>query len=74
MSPEVKKIFDYTLSILIVCSLIIGLAWVMMSTAAMPDVYVSNSTGECVEVINYDEKFDYTCENLPEKYNHVWVK
>lgn len=74
MNPEVKKIFDYTLSILIVCALIIGLAWAMMSTAAMPDVHVSHSTGECVKVINYDERFDYTCDNLPEKYNHVWVK
>lgn len=74
MNPEVKKIFDYTLSILIVCSLIIGLAWAMTSIAQMPDVHVSNSTGECVKVINYDERFDYTCENLPKKYNHVWVK
>ena len=74
MNPEVKKIFDYTLSILIVCSLIVGLAWAMTSAAQMPDVHVSHSTGECVKVINYDERFDYTCENLPEKYNHVWVK
>ena len=74
MNPQLKKIFDYTLSILIVCGLIIGLAWAMTSVAQMPDVYVSNSTGECVKVINYDERFDYTCENLPEKYNRVWVK
>lgn len=74
MNPEFKKIFDYTLSVLIVCSLIIGIAWAMSSAAHMPDVHVSHSTGECVKVINYDERFDYTCENLPEKYNHVWVK
>jgi len=74
MTDELKKIVDYTISIIIVCSLIIGLAWAMTSAAQMPDVYVSHSTGECVKVINYDERFDYTCENLPEKYNHVWVK
>jgi hypothetical protein len=40
----------------------------------MPDVHVSNMTGECVKVINYAENDSYTCEVLPTKYNHVWVK
>jgi len=40
----------------------------------MPDVHVSNSTGECVKVINYAEDDEYTCNVLPSKYNHVWVK
>jgi len=40
----------------------------------MPDVHMSNSTGECVEVINYHPDDAYTCDNLPERYNHVWVK
>jgi len=40
----------------------------------IPDVHVSNSTNECVEVINYHENDSYTCENLPSKYNKVWVK
>ena len=44
------------------------------SVVNMPDVHVSNSTGECVKVINYDDRFDYTCQTLPEKYNHVWVQ
>ena len=38
----------------------------------MPDVYFSYSTNECVKVINYGK--DYTCENLPEKFNHIWVQ
>ena len=46
----------------------------LMSVIDMPDVHVSNSTGECVEVINYHPDDAYTCDNLPEKYNHVWVK
>lgn len=46
----------------------------LVSAMNMPDVYVSHSTNECVEVINYDSRFDYTCENLPDKYNHVWVE
>tara|TARA_A100001015_G_scaffold320503_1_gene447114 strand:+ start:2245 stop:2475 length:231 start_codon:yes stop_codon:yes gene_type:complete len=44
------------------------------SVAKIPDVHISNSTGECVKVINYDERFDYNCENYPSKYNHIWVK
>jgi hypothetical protein len=33
---------------------------------------VSYSTGECVSVINYGDT-DYSCENQPQKYNHIWV-
>jgi len=40
----------------------------------IPDVHTSNSTGECVTVINYDEDDQFSCENLPPKYNHVWVQ
>ena len=40
----------------------------------IPDVHVSNGTGECVKVINYAEDDEYTCDVLPRKYNHVWVK
>jgi len=40
----------------------------------MPTVESSNATGECVEVINYAEGDDYDCDNLPERYNHRWVR
>lgn len=40
----------------------------------IPEVQMSHSTGECVKVINYKESDNYTCENLPSRYNHVWVK
>lgn len=39
-----------------------------------PDVHTSNSTGECVRVLNYVEDHKFTCEDLPSKYNKVWVK
>ena len=39
-----------------------------------PDVHVSHSTGECVRVLNYVEDHKFTCEDLPSKYNNVWVK
>lgn len=38
---------------------------------SIPDVVVSYSTGNCVEVINYADT-NYSCENMPTKYNHVW--
>jgi len=40
----------------------------------MPDVHVSHSTGKCVEVLNYAEGDRYSCDNLPSKYNRVWVQ
>ena len=46
---------------------------------SMPEVYKSYSTNECVKVENYPGVFfntdsNYSCENLPEKYDHVWTK
>ena len=40
----------------------------------MPDVHFSNSTQQCVGVVNYAPNDDYSWENLPEIYNHVWAK
>jgi len=44
----------------------------------IPDVVVSYSTNECVEVVNYGSilfgETDYSCENMPERYNHFWVQ
>ena len=45
----------------------------LLNATSIPDVHVSHSTGQCVKVINYEET-DYTCDNLPSKYNHVWVQ
>lgn len=69
-----NAIYD-TISVLIIITLIGGLTLAMIfNSLGMPDVHISHSTGECVEVINYDERFNYTCENYPEKYNHIWVE
>jgi hypothetical protein len=44
---------------------------------SMPDVFVSYATKECQSVINYEGFFFgkelYSCENLPEKFNHIWT-
>jgi len=39
----------------------------------MPDVHFSYSTGNCVKVVNYTDE-EFSCENYPVKYNHVWVE
>ena len=44
---------------------------------ALPDVLVSYQTNTCVDVITYQGAFfdslGYSCENMPAKYNHIWV-
>ena len=58
---------------LLIIFMIIGLAvsalWMVNNLYA--DVYVSQSTNECVKVYSNS---NYTCDNLPKNYNHVWVK
>lgn len=44
------------------------------SALSIPDVHFSYSTDACVTVLNYAEGDNYSCENLPSKFNHVWVK
>lgn len=45
---------------------------------SIPSVHVSYETQNCVSVENYPSIFfgtsNYSCENMPEKFNHVWVK
>ena len=50
------------------------LCWLLLSSMAMPDVWFSYSTDECVKVVNYVEGDNYSCENMPSKFNHVWVE
>jgi len=45
-----------------------------LSAMALPDVWFSHSTGDCVKVLNYNEGDNYSCENLPNRFYHVWVK
>ena len=69
-----KTIYD-TISYAIVFGMLGTIAYFMMDDAMnIPDVHKSNSTGECVEVINWDPEDNYTCEELPSKYNLIWVK
>ena len=40
----------------------------------IPEVQMSHSTGECMKVVNFSESDKFTCDDLPSRYNHVWVK
>ena len=57
---------------------VFGLFVAMDYSLSLPDVHVSYSTGNCVGVTTYQGVFfdslGYSCENMPEKYNHVNVK
>ena len=47
-------------------------------TTSLADVHVSYTTQDCVGVTTYRgiffDSLGYSCENLPTKFNHVWVK
>ena len=45
---------------------------VIMIWAYTPVVYQSYSTKACVEVVSPDPK--HNCENMPTRYEHVWVE
>jgi len=57
---------------------IIAIAFLLISAATsaltIPDVFVSSTTGKCVKVDNFDPDQSFTCENLPSKYNQIWVR
>ena len=45
---------------------------------SIPDVLVSYTDNTCQQVQNYDSVLfgttEYSCEQMPTKFNHVWVK
>jgi hypothetical protein len=47
--------------------------YVINTALSLPDVHFSMITDECVKVLNYVEGENYSCENLPNKFTHVWV-
>ena len=52
----------------------VGAAFVIVSYMdSIPDVHFSNATGTCVKVVSFDEN-EYTCDDIPEKFNTVWTK
>ena len=54
-------------------TMLAGLGYAMNSALSVPDVHVSYATNECVKVVNYTDEI-FSCDNLPSKFNHVWVQ
>ena len=48
--------------------------FVLIGVLNTPEVQFSNTTGECVKVINFTADEVYSCDNMPAKYSRVWVK
>ena len=49
-------------------------AYAGFAAIMLPDVEMSYESGYCVKVINYAQGDAYNCENMPAKFNHIWVK
>ena len=68
----------------LISSLAAGIAFgalgfvVLDYSLGIPSAKFSYSTNECVEVENYPTVLfgttTYSCENMPAKFNHVWVQ
>lgn len=55
---------------LIILAAIFYVAWDFFN---MPEVEISNASGECVRVVYADGKTG-TCNKLPERFDRVWVQ
>ena len=66
-----KNIFAYIFFwILLAASAVYAFNYAIM----IPDVYFSYSKDQCIQVVNYSLEDKYSCENLPTKFNHIWVE
>jgi hypothetical protein len=56
----------------------VGVFALLDYATSIPSVKMSYATNTCVEVENYPSAMfgttNYSCESMPTKFNHVWVK
>ena len=56
----------------------VGVFALLDYATSIPSVKMSYATNTCVEVENYPSVMfgttNYSCESMPTKFNHVWVK
>ena len=72
-----NKYEKYPAQVIAIVMSVIGLVaifFALTTSLDIPDVLISHSTNECVSVINYTDEDTYSCENMPTKYNKIWVK
>lgn len=64
----------FTLYVLFFVLGVAGITAMMHHFMGMPIVQMYNDTGECAGVVELVEpKVGYTCNNLPPKYEVMWV-
>lgn len=71
-----KKLFEwmpFLTPIAIGLFLVWGLFTALDGLLSQPEVHESWTTKQCVRVINGDGS-EGSCDNLPDKYKHVWVQ
>lgn len=66
IKKELKELIIMTIIIFILIMLVKSI----MDYMDIPYVYISNSTGKCVQVTS--DK--YTCDNKPDKYEVIYVR
>lgn len=57
----------------------LGMFFIMDLAFSTPVVYTSYETNRCVMVESHPGAFfnkgtEYSCDNLPQRYEHVWVQ
>jgi hypothetical protein len=68
-----SKVFSVCITITMLFIVFGGLVLAIGKAAALPDVHFSYSTQNCVKVVNYTDD-QFTCDNLPKRFYHVWVE
>ena len=68
-----KYVTEVLLDIGAIVSVVAATYVIVSYMDSIPDVHFSNATGTCVKVVSFDEN-EYTCDELPEKFNTVWTK
>jgi preprotein translocase subunit SecY len=53
-------------------AIMIIVIFIQAMSSDLPIIYWSTSEDKCVSIEDADHK--YTCDNLPKKYDKIWVK
>lgn len=70
---NLRALMHALLDISIAALLTVALVWAINTFLSLPDVYKSHRTNECVKVIYADGSSGF-CDELPPRYNLIWVE
>lgn len=69
MTEQTKE----NIALVVLAVIVIGFIAVVFKATDIPDVIFSWETKQCVKVINADGSAG-DCNNLPDRYTHIWGK